>query len=425
MRRRSVAVIASVAIAAALGACGEQLEGGAACPALCPAQDVAVLDTVFEPVVLDSTVGGFPTIGTDLILLLAGRGDTLDVRPVVRFDSLLHFYQKGGVDSVIAQIDSPYVRFRIDKANSRVTAPITIEAFDVDTVVGDSLAQLNDTTTSVERLLFRPDRRLGTVTLDTSQIGDSIRVPLDSARVEFKVLDKKRLRVGFKVTSTAPVQLHIVSREGGEGPILRYDPSGDTAIKHLSMFPLSKTPLLHPVIAGDLADYVHVILAPAPSSSTLLTVGGLPGRRVLLRFDIPSFIIDSSNVLRASLLLTQVPVRGLDDTTAFTVFPQLVTAGREITDVGRSAFLINFPGAGFDSIRVVPRDSGQRTIEMVNALRAWGTSVAVTAQRALVLRSSLEGLHAGMATYFSAEAAPGLRPRLRVSYSPLRNFGIP
>src|SRR5512145_3199207 len=78
--------LATVVAAIVLGACGEDIQGGAACPVLCPEQNVTVFDTVLEPVVLDTSVGPFPTIGTEEVLLLARLGDTLDTRPVVRFD---------------------------------------------------------------------------------------------------------------------------------------------------------------------------------------------------------------------------------------------------------------------------------------------------------------------------------------------------
>jgi hypothetical protein len=151
----------------------------------------------------------------------------------------------------------------------------------------------------------------------------------------------------------------------------------------------------------------------------------MPGRRVLIRFNIPSRILDSSNVLRATLELTQVPVESVDDTTRLTLYPLVVTAGKNITDPARSAFLTNAPGAGFDSVQFAPGDSGVREIEIVNALRAWSLTVSSSAQKGIVLRAGPESLDPRFVSFFSSSAAPNLRPRLRVSYSPVRSFGIP
>src|SRR5687768_10987997 len=77
-----------------LGACREKLDGGAACPALCPEQGLEVRDTTlfpFEfpsPVAIDSTIFGFPPLGTELQLLLANRGDSLRTAAIARFDTL-------------------------------------------------------------------------------------------------------------------------------------------------------------------------------------------------------------------------------------------------------------------------------------------------------------------------------------------------
>jgi hypothetical protein len=107
------------------------------------------------------------------------------------------------------------------------------------------------------------------------------------------------------------------------------------------------------------------------------------------------------------------------------VYPLLVTAGDDITDVGRSAWLTNPPNSGFDSVQFAPRDSGVKHIEIVNALRAWALPIGKTSQTAISLRAGPEGMDPRFVSFFSNSAAPNLRPRLRVSYSPVRSFGVP
>lgn len=425
-RRRHWTIMGALIATATIAACTEDIEGGVACPILCPEQNVTVFDTVFEPIALDTSVGGFPTLGTETVLLLASIGDTLDSRPVVRFDSLTIYYAGQEPDTTVEVIDSQYVKLAVNRGLTKVTAPVTIDVFDVDTIIGDSATAANDTSVSAERLLFRADRRIGTITLDTNQIGDSIKVPLDSATLIAKIKNQQRLRLGFRIASTAPAVLVFTSQEGGNPPVVRYDPApDDTAIKALTVLPRSKTPAQQAVLASDLTDYLHVFSAPSTPVGPYISVGSLPAQRILFRFAIPPAILDSANVLRATLLLTQAPVASVAPDSAFTIFPLLVTAGAQVTDPARSAFLVNPARTGFDSIRVAPSDSGVVEIEIVNALRAWGVVGATTAQRALVLASILESVGAAQALFFSSEAPPALRPRLRVSYSPIRNFGIP
>jgi hypothetical protein len=425
-RSRAFAVLAFVA-AGVIAACAEDYQGGAACPALCPEQSVVVFDTTFDPVELDTTVTGFPTHGTETELLLARRGDTVDTRPVIRFDSLPIYFNSGATngDTVIQVIDSPYVKLRINRTASKFTQPVTFDVFDVDTTTGDSATAAQDTSTALERLLFRPDRLIGSITLDTAQITDSLRIPLDSLKLLNKIVGQQRLRLGFRATSAGPVQIRIVAYEGGDPAVIRFLPSADTSFNAVTVFPRSKVPRSQPTLAADLTDYVHVFAFPPVPDATFLTVGGVPGRRVLIRFNIPSVILDSSNVLRATLELTQRPVFSVDDTAKLTLYPLVVTAGTNITDVGRSTFLTNAPNAGFDSVMFAPRDSGVREIEIVNALRAWSLPISKSAQRAIVLRAGPESVDPRFVSFFSSSAAANLRPRLRVSYSPVRSFGIP
>lgn len=425
--RRSLFVVIAFVTSGVIAACAEDYEGGAACPALCPEQNVVVFDTVFDPVEIDTTITGFPPHGTETELLLARRGDTVDTRPVIRFDTLPRFYNSGSVggDTIIEVIDSPYVKLRINRTASKFTAPVTFEVFDVDTVTGDSAFAAQDTSTAVEKLLFRPDRLIGSITVDSAEITDSLQIPLDSLTLLNKITNQQRLRIGLRATSAGPVQIRIISSEGGDQPVLRFFPSGDPALGRVTVFPQSLVPRSQPTLRADLTDYVHVFRFPPVPDGTFLTVGGVPGRRAILRFNIPSRIIDSSNVLRATLELTQRPVQSVDDTAKLTVYPLVVTAGRNITDLARSAFLTNAPLAGFDSVQFAPGDSGVRQIEIVNALRAWSLPISVTAQRGIVLRAGPESVDPRFVTFFSSRAAPELRPRLRVSYSPIRSFGIP
>ena len=425
--RRGRFVLLAMLVAGTVAACTEDFEGGAACPALCPEQNVVVYDTTIDPVELDTTVSPFPTHGTETELFLARRGDTVDVRPVVRFDSLPSFFNSGSPtgDTVITVIDSPYVKLRINLPDSRFSQPVTFDVFDVDTTTGDSAFARNDTSTAIERQLFRPDRLIGSITFDSAHITDSLRIPLDSLKVLNKILNKQRLRLGFRASSAALVQIRIIAYEGGDPPLLRFRPTADTAFADVTVFPRSLVPRSQITLAADLTDYVHVIQFPAAPDPTFLTVGGVPGKRTLIRFTIPSRILDSSNVLRATLELTQRPVNSVDKTVPLTLFPLVVTAGTEITDVGRSAFLTNSPGAGFDSVLVAPGDSGVRSIEIVNALRAWGLGLTGSSQKGIVLRAGPESVDPRFVSFYSSSAAPNLRPRLRVSYSPVRSFGIP
>jgi hypothetical protein len=402
-------------------ACREDLNGTAGCPSLCPEQNVVSRDTLLEAfMAVDTTVFGYPVVGTESRLLLAARGDTLDARVVMRFDSLTQNFSRGGGDSTIYTVDSSMVILALDSTGTKATQPVTVEVYDVDTVAVD-------TAISSALPLFRPDRLIGGRTYAVTELKDTLRVPLQNDKVLAKLIGAapKRLRIGLRVQSSASAQLRIISREGGGAPTISYDPSPDTVVKAIGVVGTSLTPTDNPTVRTDLTDYQLVVRSLEPAGGNFLGVGGLPAQRTYLRFDIPTRLIDSATVVRAQLLLTQVPTNSVDASDSLTIYPQVVRASLSLADVVRSAGFLNPPGLEIDSLRFRPSESGQRAIEIVGALREWKAIGTTTLQRAIVLRSAAEGASAPVAFFYSSKAAPAQRPRLRITYVNKVEFGVP
>jgi hypothetical protein len=78
-----------------------------------------------------------------------------------------------------------------------------------------------------------------------------------------------------------------------------------------------------------------------------------------------------------------------------------------------------------DTLRLVPRDSGRREIELVNLVRTWRSVGTTNTTRAIVLRAVGEGYAAAELDFFSSSTAAALRPTLRLTYVPRRGFGLP
>ena len=69
-------------------------------------------------------------------------------------------------------------------------------------------------------------------------------------------------------------------------------------------------------------------------------MGGLPAKRINMRFDIPSYSVDSSTVVRAALVLTQIPNRNMDPGDSVIVSPALVLAAKAVTDPTKAAQIL-------------------------------------------------------------------------------------
>lgn len=414
-------------VALLVGACTERLSTADSCPLLCPGQQLDILDTVIDPaVVLDTTLQVFPLVGLEGSLLLASRGDTLDTRVIVRFDSLLRVFQPtGDTARPITHIDSATLTVQLAKTHVKVPNRFFIDAYDVgDTTLVDSLPT---------NLLpfFVPGRLLGTLQIDSATFIDSanVKIPLDSALIRVIASTPGAvLRIGLQLRSTESGAVLITSSDDAtNGPTLRYRVSADTAVAAVSSTPSSFTPRVPANVNTDLFDYMLIADAPDIRAPDRFSVGGLPGSRTYLRFDLPRWLTDSTAVLRAQLEFVQDPVRGLDENDSLTVRAQLVLAGRATTDLHRAARLL--APAGFfvgDAVRVAPADSGRVSLEINALMRIWRTTDGVQAiPSALILRSDTEGNSALGARFFGLGAGPALRPRLRVSYVPNIRFGQP
>lgn len=407
-------------------ACSEKLEAGAACPLLCPQQDVQLKDTTIDAIAVDSSLAGFPLIGEESPLLLAARGDTLDTRVIFRFDSLPKSYThpSAPTDTIITTADSALLRIILDTSTvvgvpRLPTAPVTIELYDVDSPADTVAANLLP--------LFNQGRFLGSKTFAPESLAkDTLYLPVSNAAVLSKVINGARLRIGLKLVASTSTQLRIASASSTSPATFRFKPATDTAV---NVALLSKTPSDTSLtqLRTDLEDYV---ITASSSTGTLPTntigVGGFPARRTYMRFDLPRHIVDSSTVVRATLTLTQYPMRNsVAAQDSLGIYPYPITAGVVVTDIPRLLRLLNTATPAADSLRVVPADSGTRTLELVNLVRVWRNTNVEQTQRALVLITGAEGTNPALAAFFSSQAPAGLRPRLQLTYVPRVTLGLP
>lgn len=413
-----------LAAAVAFGACDEQLDSGGACPLLCPVRQAQVRDTSFFAVAFDTSVAGFPSVGLEPVFFLASFGDTLQTRGVVRFDDLPKTFRhsNSATDSAIVAVDTGAV-LRLHVAQPDTTGvTTTVEAYDVD------LRGAEETDPNAVSGAFTPDRLLGSRTFPAKSLKDSIDVPIDPAKLLAKVqtdTPMNRLRVGLRVTSpagSAKLAVFTTNQDPVTAPTLIFRPSaGDTSVAKVTMSPASKTPS-DPTIADALKDYIVVSTPPSAPPAGVVRVGSMPGRRAYLRFDVPSSLIDSADIIRATLTLTQRPSLASPqprDTVGLQTF--IVTAGAALSDLGRALQLLLNQRA--DTLRFVPTDSGQRTFEMIEAIRFWRATKPDRTPRALAFRTTQEGMSGAQVDFFSIEAPPAVRPVLRITYLPRPTAG--
>ncbi len=417
---RLFALAVFTALVAGVGACSDRLDSRGSCPLLCPQEGVPLRDTLID-VVSDTTVLGFPPFGYENYMLLTSRGDTLETRVIVRYDTLFTTYHTSAGDSEVTTLDSAFLRLGllIDTLR-RNPAPVTIEAYDVDTLEGF------DTSATVLASLFRKDRFLASRSFAPESLLDSVFIRLPTDSVLGHMLAHTRMRIGLKVVSTKSASVLIESHDAGTGPRLISYASKDTTVPPVANNVFSLTPATPLFLANALGDYVVTVKGGSPPASSLISVGGLPGRRAIINLNIPSYIVDSSSIVRATLLLHQKPNRTIDPKDTVPLSPGAFLINSVVTDPETILGFLSPPGAfGLLEHGLVPSDSGVQGIEIGPLVRTWGLSKPDVNRRSVALRSSEEAEKPGQLDFFSTRAAPALRPKLRITYVPRTNFGVP
>ena len=397
--------------------CSENLDSSGVCAVLCPPIGGDVQNITIDAVVVDTTVPALSGLGTEPGLLLASRGDTLDTRVVIRFDSLpTTFIPVGDTARPIASVDSAYIQLMLDTLTIKGAEPVTIEAYDVDTTA-------NDTSTAAVVALFRPDRFISSQTFARAELTDTLKYFISNAAVLARIQSRAPLRVGLRAVSAGSSQMRFISTEGTFGPVMFFRATPDTTTQPLTVAPFSKTPAGASILAANLTDYTVIANAPPPAPPSVLSVGGLPARRVYILFNIPSNIIDSSTIIRATLLLNQLPNTGIDATDTVALLPQVVLAGRAVTDPAKAAQIIG--AISVDTLKLEPGGSGPANVELARAFTLWHTQKPDTLPRAIILRSISEGNSPLELRFSSSEDIAALRPRLRISFTSKVPLGLP
>lgn len=406
-----------------IAGCREDLQGGSACPILCPEQGLEVRDTILYPVVLDSTLAGYPLLGSETAILISRRIDTLETAAVVRFDTLLSRITRG--DSAgrdIVSIDTASLAISISAAPIAKDS-VTIVLFDVDTTA-------TGIDTAAVRALFRPDRVISSATFHKDSLLGVRRIPVPTSFLEPRILAGQRVRFGIWIVSDSSAQIQILTAESQGAGVLTYLARATADTQTLSIIASSRQPPTPGASPTAFADYQLVLVGAVPfPPPSLLAVGGIPGHRAYLRFDISQTFLEENTIVRALMQLTQRPGFGVDPADTIRILPRLVRATSVLDpEPGRAALVLGdiaaFP---MPVLALEPADSGQVNVQIASSLAAWRLDDAQRFTQALVLQALDEGTAPHAALFFSADPSvpQALRPRLLLSYVPRAGFGLP
>jgi len=444
--------LAAIALAAA---CSERLDSSANCPVLCTDNALVFKDTILDIVVSDSAFPGFTGIGerwpapalatvndfgflNESFVPVVSRPDSVDIRQVFRFDTLPRTLSPTDSTQVTAVTDSKLLLV-LDTARSLLpSGSTTVSIYDVD----DSTLTV-DTVQSAIAARFTPARLLTTRTFTRAEVladtlvglgslssSRAFPISIPNASMLRLVKERKRIRLGLRITSGSSAALRFVAptRNAPElTPRVTYDPSPDTAVR----------PWVVGTQFGDGSasglQFRSQTLVVRDRTVLLndgsLEAGGMAGVRSLLKVQVPRRFLDTVTIVRASLDLTQRPLRFTPGATdGVRLRMRVGIAGPALGSDPRR--LVEFldptiEGVQLPSLRILPADSGVKSFDVGGALRVWLTQDSTIAT-SFILYSEGETFQEQRPAFFSRRNSnPAVRPRLRVTYTLRREGAIP
>ncbi len=280
MTRRRLALVGAVLLAAA---CVERLTAPGHCPDFCPSGQITVVDTLLTTSISrDSSYRGYVVSYQSPVMLAAvlpGATDTLDGRPIFRFNGYRPRLPVSSVDTgQILGADSARLQVYIVRRDTAThnlrlqfyRLPITI---DTTTTFGAVAAPFTDSlvrTVNVDTLLAQPGRKDAvtgdSVVVDTVNHRLLLSLKFDTAAARYVGTDSGAVAYGIRIA--ADTRASIAFGKGGVGPVLQW---------YLRVDSLGKSVARTPGILGTtLANFVFTP-PTAPLDSTL-TVGPIDSR---------------------------------------------------------------------------------------------------------------------------------------------------
>jgi hypothetical protein len=400
-------------LAAMLAACQERLTAPADCPALCPGGSAQLFDTIVPavagrdssfPTLEDLAAGGYVAPGQGTALLLssgfppsedraiyrfAPRSDVISVRDTLRtyaVDSALINLTLAARDSNVHNLR--LILYRLPGTVDSTATFATIDPLLADPNLIDTIAVPDSVHTGSVSTMLRADK-----------VGRIALVGADSS-----------LAMGLRMTADAPTGVRLGSTKAANAA---------TLTTYVTVDVPDTGSLKHQVLNRATAFNTFVTQTPLLPVDSLLTVGGAPSSRALVRFGLPDAFLDSATIIRATLELTPVqPIVGLPGDVA------LLQIKAVVGDLGAKSPVTGQPGFIFnDTLPTVQSDT--ILTDITSIVQLWQSSRS--SPQSIFISLQPEAATFARAVFFSTRSQgpdPSIlvAPRLRITYQ--RSFAF-
>ena len=427
MRPGRLARLGGIAATLGVAACVENLTAPGKCPEFCPSGSIQIVDTLLTTnVSRDSAYRAYVLAHEAAVMAVVDAPGVMDSRAIMLTGALADSVVLAGdtVPDRIVGSDSlklTVTLVRRDTAAQDLTLsfyrlPVTLDSTTTFADLAGAFATAPLRTVNLDSLEAKPggvDSTTGdAIVVDTATDRVAVTVKFDSLQAPYSAADSGRLGIGVRVSAAGPTSVAIATRASvvGGAQVAWYatvDSITDSSTTRIHKLP--------PYPRGVEFESFVFDPPPAPLDSTL-AVGGVPSARSLLRVDLPRAIRDSSQIVRATLILVPaVAARGAPADSF------IVEAHTVLTDFGaKSPIALDPQRTDTAMIRIGATDSVQ--IEVTNLLRLWAVDTILPT--AIMLRAQDEGSNPAEIRFYPS-AAPPYRPSLRVTYARRFPFGVP
>ncbi len=391
-------------------ACQERLTSPADCPALCPGGSVQVFDTVVSAVALrdssfpahNDSANGYIARGQGNALLVSSGFAASEDRAVYRFaargDSI-------AVRDTLRQyvVDSVLVNLTLVARDTLVDA-LKVYLYRLPSTV-DSTATFAD----IESQLVEANL------IDSIAVPDTVNAGALQAILRGTDVDRLRLppggdsvlALGLRIAAPTPTGIRVGAVASG---------TAATFTSYVTVDIPDTGSIRHPTMIRTTDFNTFVTQNPVVPDDALLTVGGEPSSRALVRFGLTDAFLDSTTIVRATLELTPArPIIGLPTD------PSIIQTSAVVADLGaKSPFASTATdfAAGLirqDTLSTVQSDTVR--IEMTRIVQLWQSSRS--RPQSIFLRQVPEGASFARAVFFSTRSPSTgvpVAPRLRITF---------
>lgn len=387
--------LAGVLLACASIACSEQLASPSECPGNCPSDNLRVVDTIIGAN-RDSTYTGFLQAGQGSRLLASNGFLGEALIPAARFAPAVDSIAVG--DTVRAAVLDSVILSVALAARDTTINNLALQFYRLP----ETLALDSSTTWAEVDGELTPDNLIGAVAIPDSLRSGALRLVLsgsDLSKVAFPSNSDRMLRLAYRLVSPSPTAILLTSSSTGSGP----------AFLSWLRAVLPDTTVQRGVPRIALFDAFFDATPESSQPPDLLTIGGYPSSRIILRFNIPSAITDSGQVVKATLELTPTePIRGLSGDTAF------IDVRGVFTDLGPKSPRIATAPVLVRTQILVAGSTSPVSLDVTPIVSLWRAGTGVPS--VLIATVMPEAATLGLARFGSSRTA-GFEPRLRLTYA--------